>query len=113
MTTTAQGGDDKKPDDFMDIVRRVGDETISSLRNEQRGGKTEETGASSDSNPAEQNRGEFRSIFHDDDNLQDEQAEFDANNPPENLKTAIKNLMASLDQKKNDEEKGNTPRKHD
>lgn len=80
MTTPAQGGDGKKPDDFMDIVRRVGDETISSLRNEQRGGKTEETGASSDSNQAEQDRSEFRSIFHDDDNLQDEQDAFDAAN---------------------------------
>jgi hypothetical protein len=105
MTTRAQGGDDKKPDDFMDIARRVGDETISSLRNEQRGGKTEETGASSDSNPAEQDRGEFRSIFHDDDNLQDEQAEFDANNPPENLNTAINNLLAKLGQKKNGDTK--------
>jgi hypothetical protein len=61
----------------------------------------------------EEPKKEKRSIFHDDDNLQDEQAEFDANNPPENLKTAVKNLRASLDQKKNDEEKGDTPRKHD
>lgn len=80
MTTPAQGGDSKKPDDFMDIVRRVGDETISSLRNEQRGGKSDEASAPSEANPAEQDRSEFRSIFHDDENLQDEQDAFDAEN---------------------------------
>ena len=80
MTTPAQGGDSKKPDDFMDIVRRIGDETISALRDEQQGGKIDETSASSDSNHAEQDRSEFRSIFHDDDNLQDEQDAFDAAN---------------------------------
>jgi hypothetical protein len=80
MATPAQGGENKKPDDFIDIVRRVGDETISSLRNEQRGDQAEEPSASSEAAPAEQDRSEFRSIFHDDENLQDEQDAFDADN---------------------------------
>jgi len=40
---------------------------------------------------------ESRSVFHDDDNLQDEQAEFDAANAemtPEKAAEAIKKLMA-------------------
>lgn len=80
MSTHAQGGENKKPDDIIDIVRRVGDETISSLRNEQRGDQAEEPSASSEAAPAEQDRDEFRSIFHDDENLQDEQDVFDADN---------------------------------
>ncbi len=80
MTTPAQGGENKKPDDFMDIVRRVGDETISSLRNEQRGRQADEASPSNKVDPSEQDRSEFRSIFHDDENLQDEQEAFDANN---------------------------------
>jgi hypothetical protein len=52
----------------------------------------------------EEPKKETRSIFHDDDNLQDEQAEFDANNPPENMNAAINNLMAILGQKTNDAE---------
>ena len=36
---------------------------------------------------------EFRSLFHDDSNLQDEQAEFDAANPPGRQQEAIKRLF--------------------
>jgi hypothetical protein len=80
MTTPAQGGENKKPDDFMDIVRRVGDGTISSLRNDQRGGQADEASPAKKADPTEQDRSEFRSIFHDDESLQDEQEAFDANN---------------------------------
>lgn len=80
MTTPARGGENKKPDDLMNIVRRVGEETISSLRNEQRGDEAVEPSAYSNAGPAEQDRSEFRSIFHEDENLQDEQDAFDADN---------------------------------
>lgn len=54
---------------------------------------------------------ETRSVFHDDENLQDEQAEFDASNSsmtPKQSVEAIKRLMAK---KEAEEKKGGTDSK--